>query len=50
MGAIHTIAGASLYKTPAERPALYAAAALVLAAVAAWWLPLIRTDHNLAPM
>ncbi|GGX43205.1 MULTISPECIES: hypothetical protein [Streptomyces] len=37
MGAILTIAGAALYTMPAERPALYAAAALVLAAVAAWW-------------
>lgn len=37
MGAILTIAGAALYSMPAERPELYAAAALVLAAVAAWW-------------
>ncbi|MDJ0382160.1 hypothetical protein [Streptomyces sp. G-G2] len=37
--AILTIAGAVLYTMPAERPELYAAAALVLAAAAAWCLP-----------
>ncbi|MFJ3214293.1 hypothetical protein [Streptomyces flaveolus] len=37
MGAVLTIAGAALYTMPGERPALYAAAALVLAAIAAWW-------------
>ncbi|MDX3209916.1 hypothetical protein [Streptomyces scabiei] len=36
-GATLTIAGAALYTLPAERPGPYAAAALVLAAVAAWW-------------
>ncbi|WP_327418212.1 hypothetical protein [Streptomyces sp. NBC_01233] len=36
-GAILTIAGAALYTMPAERPEPYAAASLVLAAVAAWW-------------
>ncbi|MEV6654853.1 hypothetical protein [Streptomyces sp. NPDC051219] len=37
MGAILTIAGAVLYAMPAKRPELYAAAALVLGALAAWW-------------
>ncbi|WP_329449370.1 hypothetical protein OG906_43125 (plasmid) [Streptomyces sp. NBC_01426] len=37
MGAILTIAGAALYTMPTERPELYAATALVLAAAAAWW-------------
>ncbi|MEU4356254.1 hypothetical protein [Streptomyces virginiae] len=37
MGAILTIAGAALYAMLGERPALYSAAALVLAAVASWW-------------
>lgn len=37
MGAILTIAGAAHYTVPGERPALYAAVALVLAAVDAWW-------------
>ncbi|MGW6941773.1 hypothetical protein ACWGF3_22630 [Streptomyces xanthophaeus] len=37
VGAILTIAGAALYTMPGERPHLYAAAALALAAVAAWW-------------
>ena len=35
-GAILAIAGAVFYTMPAERPELYAAAALVLAAMAAW--------------
>ncbi|MGY4388266.1 hypothetical protein ACVWXB_001565 [Streptomyces sp. TE12347] len=37
MGVILTIAGAALYAMPAERTGLYAAAALALGAVAAWW-------------
>ncbi|WP_412078731.1 hypothetical protein ACLF6K_35560 [Streptomyces xanthophaeus] len=37
MGAILTIAGAALYTMPGERPELIAAAALIVAAVAAWW-------------
>ncbi|MFF9981272.1 hypothetical protein [Streptomyces erythrochromogenes] len=36
-GAILTIAGTVLYTMPSERPGLYAAGALALAAVAAWW-------------
>ncbi|MCX4545077.1 hypothetical protein [Streptomyces sp. NBC_01565] len=35
-GAIPAIAGAVFYTMPAERPELYVAAALVLAAIAAW--------------
>ncbi|MCX5076928.1 hypothetical protein OHA84_05865 [Streptomyces sp. NBC_00513] len=41
-GAILAIAGAVFYTMPAERPELYAAAALVLAAIAAWCCALLQ--------
>ncbi|MCX5079363.1 hypothetical protein ACWGCI_10725 [Streptomyces sp. NPDC054949] len=37
VGVILTVTGAVLYATPGDRPGLIAAAALILAAIAAWW-------------